>query len=94
MGVARIGHVRARAGSEDALLARLRELAPQIASLPGCLGCEVMRSREDPAGLLMIERWTSIDAHRSAVMDIPKDDIAEFMKMVDGPMTGEYYDEQ
>jgi hypothetical protein len=91
--IARIGETRAKAGFEDALRTKLESLVTQIAALPGCLGCELYVSKDEPVRMLMIERWESLDAHKGAVMDIPPEEIAEFMKMLDGRPSGAYFSE-
>lgn len=93
MAIARIGEVRARTGSEDALRERLVELIAEIASLPGCSSCELLAAREEPARFMIIERWDSLETHSGAVMRIPKEEIAAFMRLVEGPLVGAYWDE-
>lgn len=93
MSIARIGEVRARAGSEEALRERLLGLIAEIAALDGCSSCELLRSHEDDGRFMIIERWDSLEAHTGAVMNIPKDEIAEFMRLVDGPLSGAYWQE-
>jgi quinol monooxygenase YgiN len=93
MSVARIGETRAKPGFEDALRAKLESLVTQIAALPGCISCELFVSEDEPSRMLMIERWESKAAHKGAVMNIPPEEIAEFMKMLDGRPSGAYFSE-
>jgi quinol monooxygenase YgiN len=93
MAVARIGQVKARAGREAALRERLEFLTRHIAGLQGCISCQLFQSQADPTVMLMIETWENLDTHKNAVMDIPKEEIAAFMQMIDGRPTGEYYEE-
>ena len=92
MSVIRLGEVKAREGAEDALRARLEKLVPEIAGLEGCISCELLQSHAAPPTFVIIERWESLAAHAKAANEIPKDDIAEFMKLVDGRPRGDYYD--
>lgn len=41
--------------------------------------------------LTSIEIWTSVEAHRAAVKNIPAENINEFMKLVAAPPSGGYY---
>lgn len=93
MGIARIGETRAKAGFESALRAKLESLVTQIAALPGCTGCELFVSRDEPTRMLMIERWESLEAHKAAVMNISPEEINDFMKMLDGRPSGSYFEE-
>lgn len=93
MPVVRIGEVRARPGSESALRERLVRLVAEIASLPGCTGCELLGAHDEPARFMIVERWQSRAAHEGAVIAIPKDEIAAFMRLVEGPLSGAYWDE-
>lgn len=55
-----------RADAVDAVLGWIAELAPHARAEPGCLGYEVLRSAEDPASMVLIERYAdraALDAH-------------------------------
>lgn len=40
----------------------LRETLQDTRAFPGCLGVEVLRSRQEPTRVLLIERWESAEA--------------------------------
>ena len=65
-----------------------------IAGVQGSEGCQsyqVFQSQDDPTQFIGIELWTSVEAHRAAVKNIPAENINEFMKLVAGPPKGGYY---
>ncbi|OFJ54059.1 putative quinol monooxygenase [Mycolicibacterium grossiae] len=50
----------------DAVLGWIADLAPRARAEPGCRGYEVLVSAEDPATLILIERYAdraALDAH-------------------------------
>jgi len=51
----------------------------------------MIQSEDDPTRFIGIEVWTSIEAHRAAIKNIPPESIREFMTLVAGPPTGGYY---
>jgi quinol monooxygenase YgiN len=92
MSITRINQFRAHAGGGDALRDGLRAFVPTIQASAGCLSCRVLQSRKDPAHVIVIEEWESVEAHQASLHRIPPDAFGETMKLVVAPPTGEYYD--
>ncbi len=51
----------------------------------------MLQSQDDPTRFIGIEVWTSVEAHRASIKNIPAESIREFMKLVADPPTGGYY---
>jgi quinol monooxygenase YgiN len=56
---------QAKPGKEKDLEAALRAVTIATHGEPGCLRYAVHRNRENPAVFLVVERWSSIDAHNA-----------------------------
>lgn len=93
MSVTRINDFRAKEGKADALRALLGQVIPSIASSPGCVSCKLLQSEDNPARLVVLEVWDSIESHKAAVKDIPPDAFATVMELLDGRPSGEYFHE-
>lgn len=92
MSITRINEFRAQAGDGKALRERLQSFVPVIESSAGCLSCQVLQSRKDPAHIIVIEVWDSIDAHQASLHAIPPNAFKDAMQLLAAPPTGEYYD--
>jgi heme oxygenase (mycobilin-producing) len=53
----------AKVGCEQELLQELLALAPLVRALPGCEAIEVHRKEDDERFFVLVERWTSSEAH-------------------------------
>ena len=92
MSVAYIGQSQARPDQIDELRHLLSSVVvPAVNSSAGCQSCRFYQSEDDPTRFLGIEVWTSVEAHRAAIRNIPAGAIAEFMKLVAGAPAGGYY---
>jgi quinol monooxygenase YgiN len=58
---------RAKAGSEERVLAVLDELTAATRAEPGCVGYTPHRSTEDPQDLMIFERYADEDAFQAHV---------------------------
>ena len=65
MSVTVIYDFRAAEGKADELLAMLREGRDFSATGEGFEAFDVYQGHDDPHRFVMVERWTSVDAHRS-----------------------------
>jgi quinol monooxygenase YgiN len=93
MSVTRINEFRAKEGKADALRTFLTRIIPTIASSTGCLFCQLLQSHENPTRLVVIEVWDSIGSHQASMRDIPPEEFAEVMELLDGTPVGECYHE-
>lgn len=92
MSVTRINQFLALPGREKNLEQQLGTVIPVIESAAGCLSCQLLRSRKDPARFIVIEVWDDVEAHQESLATI-RPDVFEAMKMhLAAPPTGEYYD--
>jgi quinol monooxygenase YgiN len=66
-------------------------VVPAVNSSSGCESCRFYQSEDDPARFIGIEIWTSVEAHRAAIKNIPVNAIAEFMKLVVAASSGSYH---
>jgi len=92
MSIAYVGQSHAKSGQSDKLREFMRSVVlPAVRSSSGCESCLMLQSEDDPTRFIGIEVWTSIEAHRAAIKNIPPESIGEFMTLVAGPPTGGYY---
>lgn len=64
-----VAHWQTTADSLDTVLGHLAALRPQALDEPGCLGYEAFQSIDDPAAIVLIERYrdqAALDAHLSS----------------------------
>jgi quinol monooxygenase YgiN len=92
MSIAYVGQSHAKSGESE----RLREfllsvVQPAVRSSPGCESCLMLQSEDDPTRFIGIEVWTSVEAHRESIKNIPAESIRQFMKLVAAPPTSSYY---
>ncbi len=73
MSVIRIGEFQAQEGKGERLRALLSAALPSIRSSKGCRSCRLLQGQGDPARILVIEVWDSIEAHQAAVQSIPQE---------------------
>jgi len=92
MSIAYVGQSQAKSGESDKLRDFLLSVVlPAVRSSSGCESCLMLQSEDDPTRFIGIEVWTSVEAHRASIKNIPAESIREFMKLVASPPTGGYY---
>jgi len=92
MSIAYVGQSHAKSGESGKLREFLLSVVlPAVRSSSGCESCLMLQSEDDPTRFIGIEVWTSVEAHRASIKNIPAESIREFMKLVAGPTTGGYY---
>ncbi|GAB3265331.1 putative quinol monooxygenase [Chitinimonas naiadis] len=91
MTITRINEFQAAPDKADALHTFLSKVIEVVSQAPGSLGCQLLRQYDDPAKLVIIEQWASIDAHRSAARLIPAEEIAKVMPLLASPAKGNYF---
>src|SRR5688500_258338 len=72
---------KARPGKEQAVQQALRDVARAARAQPGCGEYRVLRSAEDPAVTVNLERWES-NEHRDAFLEGP--DVETFASAIAG----------
>jgi quinol monooxygenase YgiN len=82
MTIARHYVMIAADGQEAALEANLSALADALRGVPGCEGIDLMRDCANPQSFTFIEKWTSIEVHKAAGAQLPK----ELMALVMGAL--------
>ncbi len=92
MTVARHYVMHARDGESAVLETALRDLADKVRPLPGCEGVELLRDLGNEHRFLFTEKWETVDAHKAAGQNLPKDVFAPVMAALDGPPDGGYFD--
>lgn len=92
MDVTRINEFKARDDESDSLRAFLVSLLPLIEGAQGCRSCRLLQSREDPAHMVMIEEWDSVEAHQASLKLIPPGTFKQVTDILARPPHGEYYD--
>jgi heme oxygenase (mycobilin-producing) len=85
--------ISGRKGKADALRAFLGQVIPTVASSRGCLSCKLLQSQDNPARLVILEVWESVESHKAAVKNIPPEMLATIMELLDGRPSGEYFRE-
>ena len=92
MSVAYVSHSQAKDGEAEKLRDFLVSVVkPALRASPGCESCSLLQSEADPSSFMTIEVWDSVESHRASVKNIPKESIAEFMRLVAGPPRGSYH---
>lgn len=91
MNIYRIGEVRAKEGSIDALREFLRSIMPGIQSSAGCESVQLYQSEEDPSRFLMIEVWDSVESHQASVKNIPPEKLGEIRPLLASSPSGSYF---
>jgi quinol monooxygenase YgiN len=92
MTVARLYRMTAAEGKEEALRDALTDLERLVRPLEGCEGVELLRDARKPGSFLFIEKWASIEAHKSSSSKLPKDTLGPVLATLAGPPEGAYLD--
>jgi len=92
MSIKRINIFEAKDGEADKLYAFLKSFVPVIEGSRGCESCQVLRSPENPNQFQVIEAWTSEEAHKDSLKNIPAD-FAMIKTMLASPPHGSYFTE-
>lgn len=91
MSVTRINEFRAKDGEDDSLYALLASFLPIIASADGCQSCQLLHKLDDPARLVIIEAWDSVEAHQAAAEMIAPQNLEKAQELLACPPRGAYY---
>jgi quinol monooxygenase YgiN len=92
MSIKRINTFEAKDGEAEKLYAFLKSFVPVIEGSQGCESCQVLRSEQRPNQFQVIEVWTSEEAHKQSLKNIPAD-FALIKPMLAKPPHGSYITE-
>lgn len=90
MSVTRINEFQAQEGRGGELRKLIAAFVPSIEAAPGCRSCRLLQGVDDPARIVVIEEWESVEAHQAAMRDIPADGMQAAKALLAGPPKGEY----
>ena len=93
MAITRINHFEAKAGFEQALYEFLQSVISVVKECSGCLGCQLLRSIENPTSLVIVEHWDNIESHKQAASAIPPEKLKDVFALLAKPPAGVYYAE-
>lgn len=84
MTVVRYYQMEANNGQAERLSSALTALGGMLKPIPGFLGFELLRDRDQPNRYLFMEKWASVDMHKAGAALLPKDAFAPVMGMLTG----------
>lgn len=90
MTIARHYVMIAKPDQGSALFETLTKLAEHVKVVEGCEGVELFRDVENARRFIFVERWTSIEAHKTGGKQLPKTAFAPVMAALDQPPEGAY----
>ena len=91
MAITRINQFEAKVGSESALYDFLQSVVSIVKECSGCLGCQLLRSIENPANLVIVEQWDNVELHKHAASAIPPEKLKDAFALFAKPPAGTYY---
>jgi quinol monooxygenase YgiN len=91
MTITRINKFQAHEEQAQALRDLLESFVPMIRGSDGCLDCQVLQNLDDPALIVVIEIWESVESHQASVKNILSDALKEAMTLIAGPPESAYY---
>jgi quinol monooxygenase YgiN len=95
MPITAIADLRFSAADLDAGLAALTAILPDTRGFDGCLSVDVVQDQVDPTHVLLIETWTTVDAHRAYMAwRASSGTSAGFRAALAGPPTMTYFDQR
>lgn len=92
MTIARHYVMNAAEGQDAVLETALRNLADVVRGITGCEGVELLRDLGNERRFIFIEKWESVDAHKTGGKQVPREAFAPMMAALDGPPDGAYFD--
>lgn len=80
-------------GKETELLATAKRWKDMILANPDCSGFDMYTDQDSPTSVVLIEEWSSRDAHQAFIASISEEMMAESMKLMTGMPDGTYLDQ-
>jgi quinol monooxygenase YgiN len=90
MTIARVYQMIAADGKDQALLDALIALERVVRPLDGCLGVELLRDSEQKNKFLFIEKWLTVEAHKTAGALLPRASFGPVMQALARPPETSY----
>ena|ERR1044072_5597622 len=84
MTVVRYYRMEAIDGQAERLSSALAALGDMLKPIPGFLGFDLLRDREQPNRYVFMEKWASVDMHKAGAALLPKDAFAPVMEVLAG----------
>lgn len=94
MAITRINHFEAKSGAEQSLYEFLQSVIATIKNCSGCLGCQLLRSLDNPASIVIVEQWVDVESHQRAASVIPAEQLKTAFAFFAKPPTGVYYTDE
>jgi quinol monooxygenase YgiN len=91
MAITRINRFQAHKEHAQALRDLLESFVPMIRDSDGCLDCQVLQNLDEPAQIVVIEIWESVEAHQASVKNIPPDALQKAINLIARPPESAYY---
>ncbi|MFQ5631754.1 MAG: putative quinol monooxygenase [bacterium] len=91
MSITRINNFQAQEGKENTLRDLINSFVPMIKSSEGCQSCQVLQNHDDPAQIVVIEVWDSVETHQASAKNAPPEALQEAMQLLAMPPKGAYY---
>jgi len=91
MEFTRINEFYSAPEKNDELFSFLKSLIPYITNSEGCISCEVLRSTESSDKFIVLEKWSSIEAHKKSIALFPKSEMQAAIELFGAPPKGAHY---
>lgn len=91
MTVTRINEFKATTGKSEESYIFLKSILEYIRSSAGCESCELLRHQDNQDEFIVIEKWSSVEAHMKSIEAFPADEMQMAMHLFAGPPKGDYY---
>ena len=92
MTVTRINEFKAADGKSEESYLFLKSILGYIQSSVGCESCELLRNQDHDDKFVVIEKWSSVEAHINSIEAFPPNEMQAAMLLFAGPPKGDYYD--
>ncbi|WP_413587356.1 putative quinol monooxygenase [Bdellovibrio sp. HCB274] len=93
MSVARINTFIAKNDSADELRAFLSDVCSHIRKCPGNLSAELMQNQDRTSEFVVVEHWTTKEAHQNSAKEIPADQMEKALSLLASKPTGTYFND-
>ena len=92
MSVIRHYIMTAAEGRADDLAKGLATLGDALKQVAGFEGAQLLHDQDDANRFYFLERWETVDAHKSALKSLPKEAMGGWTSALGAPPEGRYLD--
>ena len=92
MAVARIYMMSCAPGRDEELLGALEALADALKETDGLQSVSVLRDVEQADDFVLVEKWASVQAHKSSGKSVPKQALARVMAALTDKPRGRFFE--